>query len=96
MILNSVGSSHPLGKLFLPQNNFLKAILLPSAIAVCQCLAHTNYFDPVFKGNSMAYLAAKAAAVSLDLPVLQMIAVPVQNLFSPTDIFDLQSSVLSS
>ncbi|KAK6305037.1 hypothetical protein J4Q44_G00238170 [Coregonus suidteri] len=43
-------------------------------------------------GNTMADLEAKAAAVSADSPVLQMISVPIMNLFSPADISDLQSS----
>lgn len=40
-------------------DNLLKAILLPSEIAVCKCSAHTNYFAPVSKGNTVADLAAK-------------------------------------
>ena len=41
----------------------------------------------------MADLAAKAVAVPFDSPVLQMVSLPVQNIFSPTDISELQSSV---
>jgi ribonuclease HI len=39
-------------------DNLLKAILLPSEISVCKCLAHANSSDPVSKGNAVADLAA--------------------------------------
>ena len=42
--------------------DLLEAILLPSAIAVCKCSAHTNGTDPVSRGNARADAAAKAAA----------------------------------
>ncbi|KAK7925340.1 hypothetical protein WMY93_007650 [Mugilogobius chulae] len=44
----------------------LDAILLPSALAICKCQAHTNNSDPVSRGNSRADAAAKSASL---LPV---------------------------
>uniref|UniRef100_A0AAQ4P2X0 ribonuclease H n=1 Tax=Gasterosteus aculeatus aculeatus TaxID=481459 RepID=A0AAQ4P2X0_GASAC len=40
----------------------LDAILLPTAIAVCKCAAHTSGTGDIAKGNERADLAAKAAA----------------------------------
>ncbi len=40
----------------------LDAILLPKAIAVCKCQAHTAGTDPISTGNAWADAAAKAAA----------------------------------
>nr|XP_040024957.1 uncharacterized protein LOC120812808 [Gasterosteus aculeatus aculeatus] len=45
----------------------LESILLPTAIAVCKCAAHTSNTDDVSQGNARADLAAKAAAL-LPLP----------------------------
>ncbi|KAK2814208.1 hypothetical protein Q5P01_000703 [Channa striata] len=45
----------------------LNAILLPKAIAVCKCAAHTNNTDSVSLGNGRADAAAEAAA-RLSLP----------------------------
>uniref|UniRef100_A0A8P4FYZ8 Gag-Pol polyprotein n=1 Tax=Dicentrarchus labrax TaxID=13489 RepID=A0A8P4FYZ8_DICLA len=41
----------------------LDAILLPTSIAVCKCLAHTNNSDSVSLGNARADTAAKRAAL---------------------------------
>lgn len=41
----------------------LDAILLPTSIAVCKCLAHTNNSDPISLGNARADAAAKRAAL---------------------------------
>lgn len=43
--------------------DLLDALLLPSAIAVCNCQAHTTGKDEVCEGNRKADLAAKAAAL---------------------------------
>lgn len=48
-------------------DNLLKAIILPSEIAVCKCQAHTNSSDPDSKGNTAADLSAKAAKTLLCL-----------------------------
>ncbi|XP_055358758.1 uncharacterized protein LOC129603085 isoform X1 [Betta splendens] len=42
--------------------DLLDAILLPAAIAVCKCPAHTGGTDPISAGNARADAAAKAAA----------------------------------
>lgn len=44
--------------------DLLQAILLPSEITVCKCLAHANADDPIFRGNTRADAAAKAVAKS--------------------------------
>ncbi|XP_062419418.1 uncharacterized protein LOC119228347 isoform X2 [Pungitius pungitius] len=41
----------------------LESILLPTAIAVCKCAAHTSNTDDVSRGNARADSAAKAAAL---------------------------------
>ncbi|XP_058510228.1 protein NYNRIN-like [Solea solea] len=43
--------------------DLLDAILLPSAISVCKCAAHTNASDPISTGNARADAAAKAASL---------------------------------
>ena len=43
--------------------DLLDAILLPKAIAVCKCQAHTGGTDLISTGNAHADLAAKAAAI---------------------------------
>ena len=45
-------------------SELLDAVLLPSAIAVYKCDAHTNRADPVSLGNARADKAAKQAANS--------------------------------
>lgn len=61
-------------------------------VSVCKCLAHANSSDPV--SNAMADLAAKASGcLRGEPPVLQMVSLPDHNLFSLTDISDLQSPV---
>lgn len=58
------------GKSILHHNliaDLLDAVLLPKQIAVCKCIAHTNFSDPVSAGNARADAAAKAASC-LPLP----------------------------
>nr|XP_043874560.1 protein NYNRIN-like [Solea senegalensis] len=43
--------------------DLLDAILLPSAISVCKCAAHTNASDPISTGNARADAAAQAASL---------------------------------
>ena len=45
-------------------SDLLEAILLPSAVAVCKCAAHSTSFDPVSAGNVRADAATKAVAAS--------------------------------
>uniref|UniRef100_A0AAQ4RQ79 ribonuclease H n=1 Tax=Gasterosteus aculeatus aculeatus TaxID=481459 RepID=A0AAQ4RQ79_GASAC len=55
----------------------LDAILLPRAIAVVKCEAHTSSFDPVSVGNRGADVAAKkAASQGLLFPLAQMLSTP--------------------
>eukprot|EP00062_Callorhinchus_milii_P007419 gi/632949226/ref/XP_007890028.1/ PREDICTED: protein NYNRIN-like [Callorhinchus milii] len=44
--------------------NLLAALLLPRAIAVIKCAAHTNQADPISKGNAYADAAARHAALN--------------------------------
>ena len=72
--------------------NLLTAIQLPKSIAVCKCQAHTNFSDPVSKGNAFADRAAKMTASSSVAPVLQMVTFPAQvNPFAIDDISLLQT-----
>lgn len=43
-------------------SQLLDAIVLPKAISVCKCAAHTNASDPISIGNQRADRAAKSAA----------------------------------
>ncbi|XP_029993605.1 uncharacterized protein LOC115421806 isoform X2 [Sphaeramia orbicularis] len=51
--------------------DLLDAILLPTQIAVCKCVAHTNFSDPVSIGNARVDAAEKAACC---LPLPQQLA----------------------
>ncbi|XP_040927267.2 uncharacterized protein LOC121202324 isoform X2 [Betta splendens] len=52
--------------------DLLDAILLPTAIAVCKCPAHTGGSDPIAAGNASTDVAAKAASW-LPLPSLPLL-----------------------
>ncbi|XP_025762589.1 uncharacterized protein LOC112846766 [Oreochromis niloticus] len=43
--------------------DLLKAVLLPSKVAVCKCAAHTRGTDPIVLGNAFADKIAKEAAL---------------------------------
>ncbi|XP_060786601.1 uncharacterized protein LOC132892291 [Neoarius graeffei] len=49
-------------------SELLDAVLLPRAIAVCKCAAHTNNTDLVSQGNARADAAAKCAASASSSP----------------------------
>lgn len=59
--------------------DLLEAILLPAAIAVCKCSAHTNRQDAVSQGNARADAAAKAAALLPPTTISVLVAVPASN-----------------
>ena len=73
-------------------DELLKAILLPKAVSVMKCSAHTSSSDPVSTGNAKADAAAKAAAVSCNPPfsLSHLLSIPVD--LSPyADLPTLQS-----
>lgn len=70
----------------------LEAILLPSAVAVCKCSAHTGMTDAVSRGNAFADKSAKEAALTPLSPSLVSFPLPLP----PPSITDAQSLSSSS
>ncbi len=65
----------------------LDAILLPTSIAVCKCLAHTNHSDSISLGNARADAKKKAALKPIILNPL-LVSTPVS---IPSSLEALQS-----
>ncbi|RVE55514.1 hypothetical protein OJAV_G00235530 [Oryzias javanicus] len=66
-------------------SDLLEALLLPSQVAVCKCVAHTNSSDPISIGNGRADAAAKNAAL-LPPPSAPSSLSALQSLVTPVDI----------